>query len=482
MECYNHIKLIILALTIILGTLSHYTISSTNSSTALDAPPAKRYTYSQILDHWNLGYLHNMSFNQVYYIDYTYWVGAQVNGPILVYFGGEGPLNPNVNNVGIINLSAPKLGALIVYIEHRFYGESLPMGSIDEAMNDYGIRSCLNVEQALADFADIIHYIKQNLSATKSPVIVIGGSYAGMLAAWFRLRYPLLSIGALASSAPLLDFGVISPQSQNCWIISQDFKKESEKCYSIIRKSWTIIDEVASRPNGLTFLSHQFKTCKLLSSAWELKSYLSDMFAYFAQYDTPRRNLVRGFCNKAVKSFNGDIIQGIANAVNDMLSSDCNNLNKPSPLGYKQFGLDHASRKAWNWQLCTEIVITSEEYCGDDTLLLPNTRNSSAFTEFCSEAFGAHPDPLWMSTHFYFGGDNVLIALNKYASNIIFSNGLRDPYSRTGILEDVSKTVIALKTDEGTHCMDLMSIHKDDPKWLRRQREKELHIFKKWIH
>ncbi|CAO2819561.1 unnamed protein product [Amaranthus hypochondriacus] len=484
MEFYNKIQFILLS--VILATLSQHTISTISPSNFTMGPdayaPAIRYVYNQILDHSNFEYLHIVTFNQIYYIDFTYWAGAQAKGPILVNFGGEGPINLEVNGVGIINLSAPKLGALIVYIEHRFYGESVPMGSIDEAMNDSNIRRCLTVDQALTDFADIIQHIKQNLSATNSPVIVIGGSYAGMLATWFRLRYPLLSVGALASSAPLLDFGVISPQNQNCWIVSQDFKKESEKCYNIIRQSWTIIDGVASQPQGLTILRHLFRACKPLSSAWELKSYLSNMYSYFAQYDFPSRNLISRFCKKVVMPSNDDIIQRIANSVNNLLSTDCNNLNNPSPLGSKQFGLDHASRTAWNWQLCTEIVTTSEEYCGDDTLLLPNTKNNSAFSEFCSSAFGAYSDPRWMPTHFYYGGDDVLLALKKFGSNIIFSNGLRDPYSGVGILEDISKTLIALKTNEGTHCMDLNAIHKDDSKWLRRQRQKELRIFKKWIH
>ncbi|CAO2819573.1 unnamed protein product [Amaranthus hypochondriacus] len=491
MACFNKIQLIMFVLSITLATLSRHAISTilSSNSTILNnsSPlandghaPAKRHVYNQTLDHWNLGYLHRVSFNQSYYIDSSYWVGAQANGPILVFFGGEGPISDFVNRIGIINLSAPKLGALIVYIEHRFYGESVPMGSIDEAINDPDTRNCLNVEQALTDFADIIQHIKKNLSAPNSPVIVIGGSYAGMLAVWYRLRYPLLSIGALASSAPLLNFGVIAPQHQNCWIVSQDFKEKSEKCYNIIRQSWTIIDTVASQPNGLTSLSHQFRTCKPLSSAWDLKSYLSDLYSDYAQYDTPKKNLVSGFCKIIVNPSNGDIIQGIASAVNKMFDT-CNDLNEPSPSGSTQFVLDYASRAPWNWQLCTEIVITSEEYCGDDTLLLPNTRNSSVLSEFCSEAFGVRPDPLWMSSHFYFG-DDVLIALNKYSSNIIFSNGLRDPFSGTGILEDISKTIIALKTNEGTHCLDLNDIRKDDPKWLKKQRKKELHIFKKWIH
>ena len=33
--------------------------------------------------------------------------------------------------------------------------------------------------------------------------VVIGGSYAGSLAAWFRARFPALAVGAYASSAPI---------------------------------------------------------------------------------------------------------------------------------------------------------------------------------------------------------------------------------------------------------------------------------------
>lgn len=130
-----------------------------------------------------------------------------------------------------------------------------------------------------------------------------------VLASWFRLKYPHIVIGALASSAPILYFEDITPHDGYGAVVTKDFRvwlytqayylcnylmvlsffffkffvsiklivsictyiltlpcilsvqETSENCYSTIRESWFEIDKVAAQTNGLMNLSNIFATC-----------------------------------------------------------------------------------------------------------------------------------------------------------------------------------------------------------------------------
>lgn len=117
-----------------------------------------------------------------------------------------------------------------------------------------------------------------------------------VLATWFRLKYPHIAIGALASSAPILYFDNLVSQDAYDSIVTTSFKVQiewlnvlfvwsltlikrklirtrttyvdialqdaSESCYETIKKSWSEIDKIASEENGLSILTRRFNVCK----------------------------------------------------------------------------------------------------------------------------------------------------------------------------------------------------------------------------
>ncbi|PIN14808.1 Lysosomal Pro-Xaa carboxypeptidase, partial [Handroanthus impetiginosus] len=256
----------------------------------------KTYFYKQTLDHFNYAPQSYATFRQKYVVNSKYWGGPNSNSPILAYLGAEAPLDGDLEAVGFLSDNAPHFKSLSVFIEHRYYGKSIPFGTMEEAMKNDTTRGYFSSAQALADYVEILLHIKQKFSAHNSPIIVVGGSYGGMLASWFRLKYPHIALGALASSAPILYFDDITPQNGYYSIVTKDFKEVSKNCYQTIKKSWAEIDKVASKPGGLSLLSQRFNTCSHLNNPDELKDFLDSMYSSAAQYNHPPNYPVTMVC------------------------------------------------------------------------------------------------------------------------------------------------------------------------------------------
>lgn len=107
-----------------------------------------------------------------------------------------------LNNTGLMWESAEEFGALLVFAEHRYYGESNPYSGSKLQRN----MQYLTAEQAMADYAELLRELKSQLKAEDSAVIGFGGSYGGMLAAWMRMKYPHVLAGSVAASAPIWAF------------------------------------------------------------------------------------------------------------------------------------------------------------------------------------------------------------------------------------------------------------------------------------
>ncbi|XP_031127438.1 lysosomal Pro-X carboxypeptidase-like [Ipomoea triloba] len=398
--------------------------------------------FTQILDHFTFTPQSYQTFQQRYLINDTYWGGAKKKAPIFVYMGGEADVELSAQNTGFMFDYAPNFNALLVFIEHRFYGKSFPGGDEEVKPNSTTL-GYLSSTQALADYATLIIDLKKNLTATDSPVVVFGGSYPGMLAAWFRLKYPHVTIGALASSAPILYFdNITSPYAFND-IITQDFRSESENCYKVIKSSWQLIQETAKQAGGLESLMKSFRICESMCKA----------------IDDPRHG--------------NDQLEKLYAAVNIFY-------NYTGELSCFDMRIPHAllSIRWWTWQVCTEMVMPIDGN-NNDSIFPASEWNYTERVQFCKDIYSIEPRPNWITTEF--GGHNIERVLESFGSNIIFFNGLRDPWSAGGVLKTISKSLVTIIAKEGAHHVDLRSSTSEDPEWLKDVRKEEVEIIGQWI-
>ncbi|XP_002530520.2 lysosomal Pro-X carboxypeptidase [Ricinus communis] len=455
--------------------------------TSLSTTPNKLYKekfFTQTLDHFNFNPKSYQTFQQRYLINDTYWAGPKNNAPIFMYTGNEGEIEWFAQNTGFMFDNAPKFNALLVFVEHRFYGKSIPFGGNKEvAYSNASTLGYLTSTQSLADYATLITDLKNNLSATDSPVVVFGGSYGGMLAAWFRLKYPHVTIGALASSAPILGFvNITSPYSFNN-IITHDFRSESENCYKVIKGSWQQIEDTANQHGGLEKLRKSFKICKNYISAGSLENWLSTAWVYSAMTDYPTPS---NFLNP-LPAFP---VKQMCKAIDDPTAGNDTfaKLHAAASVYYNYsgtatcFDLDDDSDPhglgGWGWQACTEMILPTGGSTAESIFPASEWDYNDRVT-YCKLRFDIDPRPNWITTEF--GGHNIKMALKRFASNIIFFNGLRDPWSGGGVLEDISKSLVALVEEKGAHHVDLRFATSEDPKWLQEVRQKEVKIIAKWL-
>ncbi|XP_028795510.1 lysosomal Pro-X carboxypeptidase isoform X1 [Neltuma alba] len=440
--------------------------------------------YTQILDHFDFNPQSYQTFQQRYLINDTHWGGASKKAPIFVYTGNEGDIEWFAQNTGFMFETAPYFKALLVFIEHRFYGKSIPFGGDKERGNwNSSEVGYLSSTQALADYATLIVDLKKNLSATDSPVIVFGGSYGGMLAAWFRMKYPHVALGALASSAPILQFlDLVSPYTFND-IITQDFRSESENCYRVLKGSWKEIEEAGNKPGGLDILRKSFRICKNYISSDALTSWLRGALIYTAMtdYPTPSNFMsplpaypVKKMCEAIDSSGSGnDTFAKLYAAANIFYNysgtATCFDLQDDS---------DPHGLALWQWQACTEMIMP-EGGSSEGSIFPAYEWKYEDRVSACSANYGAEPRPHWITTEF--GGPGIERVLKRSGGNIIFFNGLRDPWSGGGVLKNISQTVVAIVAKQGAHHVDLRFSTEEDPQWLKDVRKQEVDILSGWI-
>ncbi|XP_064880227.1 lysosomal Pro-X carboxypeptidase isoform X2 [Oncorhynchus nerka] len=375
--------------------------------------------FDQKIDHF--GFLEDGTFKQRYLVNNEHW--DQKGGPILFYTGNEGDITWFCNNTGFMWDVAEDLGAMLVFAEHRYYGESLPFGQ-DSYSQDTKHLNYLTSEQALADFSVLIRELKRKvLGAQESPVIAIGGSYGGMLSAWLRMKYPNVVVGALAASAPIWQFPDMVPCGDFYKIVTQDFARSGLNCDVNIRRSWKAIDNITATDDGLQWLSGEFSLCSPLKKTDldGFKAWLQETWVNLAMVDYPyEANFLQPLPRWPIKvvckhlSFDPSsvsdyqLLGGISEAarVYYNYTGNCPCLNTSSTA------TGNLGSIGWYYQACTEMVMP---LCTDGVqdMFERQDWNFQAFSDECNSLFGVRPRADWAAT--VYGGLDI-----GSHSNIIF--------------------------------------------------------------
>ena len=71
--------------------------------------------------------------------------------------------------------------------------------------------------------------------------------------------------------------------------------------------------------------------------------------------------------------------------------------------------------------------------------------------------------------------------ITKLVSNIVFSNGLLDPWSHAGVLKNYSDSLTAVVLPFGGHHLDLFFPTDQDPRGAVAARTVEINEIRKWI-
>ena len=422
------------------------------------------FNFTSFVD--NYGYTGD-TFNMRYFVDDQYFTGKA----ILFYCGNEGAIEMFIESSGFLPIAAQKLGAVLVFAEHRYFGESMPFGSASFASASN--MKYLSPHQAMADYAYLLSYIVDMYG--DAPVVVTGGSYGAMLAAWFRLKYPHLADISYAASAPIFHVPqTVEPEEYN-QIISGDYAQVDQKCYNVIQHGFLRLASMIKNSANYYQLQNLFETCEYVNSpsvAAYLPQWLYNAYEYMAMTNYPYATNflspmpgwpVTYVCDNFIlqettNSPDLAVLQAMKNAANVYYNFsgglECNEIIQDYDNDLGQEG--------WDYLACTTLVLPIAAD-GVNDMFLPNPWVYSTYAANCQTRFQRPPQPLYVQT--FFGASNQAMNFSSliYANQMIFTNGRLDPWFSGAVVESANPGIEVFNLGYGAHHLDLRSPNPLDP-------------------
>jgi pimeloyl-ACP methyl ester carboxylesterase len=402
-------------------------------------------TFTQTLDHASPT---SATFAQRYWMTTEFADGPE--SPVLYYFCGEQTCGPwALERMGD---TAKTLHAAVVALEHRYYGKSKPF----EGQPTTPDLQWLTIHQALEDAATFQAFARRDLGLA-GKWIAVGGSYSGMLAAFYREKHPELVVGAWASSAP------VDVRRSFSGMDEQTARTLGPACLSRFQGAIGAAQEASSDAERRDELARA-----LFGVPWQKEWAVADVLGFlsFRAVSVVHDKEVPRFC-QALAQHDDEPLDGlIAYLVPPLVSEDAPP-RRPvqrvmTPVGLGVPGDDEEADVGllWFYQVCTEVGFFHVKNAD---------RSLSVFGEFgpteedgtrgCELTFGRQPD-IERTRATYF---EPLRA--GRVPNILYVNGTLDTWAPLSFTDPANpppgSTVFMLQ--QGGHHDELTNLEKDSP-------------------
>ena len=388
---------------------------------------------SQTFDHFSVS--ETRTFKQRYWITSTFASGSAA--PVLLYICGESECGGSPLNYGPLPRIAKETGAYIVAIEHRYYGKSQLFPDLSTANLKY-----LSTAQAIEDLRSFRSIMKsaKNLSGRW---ILVGGSYAGNLAAYARMKFPAEFAGAVASSAP------VRPEPNFTAYDHHVANLAGRACIADLQKALAEIEETTKTPQGYEQVRNNFGA-KSVSRRDDFLYLLSDIVSAAIQLGlkddfcaTVHAKGVAGFREMKLKVDTdiGDF------AVYTAEESENISLAKHgSGLGLRQ----------WFYQSCQEYGFWQNAW--PDILESAKSHEIDAryHDHLCQRLFNLPGAASTVETR----SEYFVPLMSTLTTNVMFTRGSLDPWASLGVSVQDQSTFgpdVSVREIQGAlHCEDLM--------------------------
>lgn len=464
--------------------------------------------FEQPKDHFNA--LSNGKWMQRYWINDEYFDGT---GPLFLNVQGEWTASPSCATGGLAVELAKEYGALVVCLEHRFYGKS-------QVHEDYEIAHMaeLSSHQAVADIASFLAWLyEQHEGITKT--ISFGCSYAGYLSAMARNVLPHLIHGAIASSAPMMS-QPDGHESFNTYVaeaLADPKIGGSPECLNAVRESFVALDR-AMRGNKQErdAMFEKLHSCEASEEPRDIMWFATNAATFLqlgVQYNNrPGREDpaadVKRICGLMLSKESH--VDSLAALIDDSINrpdgplpsiarwmpltctednTKCCVNNDWSDYIEKVAGntvMDTTNpndSRAWFYQCCTQYGYCSWGSCKNaDTCPFSPLMNIEDEWLLCKDAFGPEVSPpnnvprvKWQ--------DDYLGGYNTAPGRVLFVNGDRDPWASISSIPEhnLNPSNPTIMIEGGSHCVDYGPSHENDTPSIKKARENIRNTINQWM-